>query len=54
MGGDHMAVKHVSTHIVYKGSESGRTGCGVNTNVKPGHWVNTSSKIRRRKNGYGS
>lgn len=46
-----MAVKHTPTSIVHRGMKGGTTGCGVNTNVKPSHWVNTSSRITCRKNG---
>ena len=46
-----MAVKHTPTDIVHKGTKGGTTGCGVDTNVKSDHWVNTSSRIDCDKNG---
>lgn len=46
-----MAVKHTPTGIIYRGSKDGRTGCGVDINVKPSHWVNTSSRVTCQKNG---
>lgn len=29
-----MAVKHIPTNIVHKGTKGGTTGCGTDTNVK--------------------
>jgi len=46
-----MAVKHTPTGIVHKGSKGGKAGCGVDTNNKPEHWVNTSENITCDKDG---
>ena len=46
-----MAVEHISTSIVHKGTKGGTTGCGTNTKELPSHWVNTNSRINCDKNG---
>jgi len=46
-----MAVKHKPSGEVHVGSKGGRTGCGVNTQDKADHWVNTSERITCAKNG---
>ncbi len=46
-----MAVKHTPTGEVHQGSKGGTTGCGVDTNKHPDHWVNSSDKITCDKNG---
>lgn len=46
-----MAVKHIPTGEVHKGTKGGHTGCGFNTNELPHHWTNTSEKITCAKNG---
>lgn len=46
-----MAVKHIPTRIVHKGTKGGTTGCGTNTKENPIHWENTSSTINCDKNG---
>lgn len=46
-----MAVKHIPTDIVHKGTKGGTTGCGTNTNVKGDHWINTNTRINCDKNG---
>ena len=46
-----MTVKHVPTSEVHSGTVGGTTGCGVDTTVKPTHWVSTADKITCDKNG---
>lgn len=46
-----MAVRHIPTDIVHKGSKGGKTGCGFNTNDKASHWENTSKRINCEKDG---
>ncbi|MBR32988.1 MAG: hypothetical protein CMN77_16940 [Spirochaetaceae bacterium] len=46
-----MAVKHIPTGEVHTGSKGGTTGCGVNTNEHPSHWVDTSEGVTCGKNG---
>ena len=46
-----MAVKHIPTNEVHKGTKGGTTGCGFDTREHSDHWVNTSSKITCDKNG---
>ncbi|WP_185155830.1 hypothetical protein [Marinoscillum sp. 108] len=46
-----MPVKHTPTGEVHVGTKGGTTGCGVNTNLHPDHWVNSSSAITCGKNG---
>ena len=46
-----MAVKHKPTGEVHKGYKGGKTGCGVDTNQHPDHWVSTSDRITCAKNG---
>ncbi len=48
-----MAVKHIKDGEgeVHKGSKGGETGCGVNTNEHPSHWVNTTESVTCDKNG---
>ena len=46
-----MAVKHKPTGEVHKGQKGGITGCGVNTQKIPSHWINTSERITCAKNG---
>lgn len=46
-----MAVKHLPTGEVHKGTKGGKTGCGFDTKENPAHWVNTSGKITCAKNG---
>lgn len=46
-----MAVKHMPTNIVHKGTKGGTTGCGTDTKVKSDHWENTNSRIDCDKNG---
>lgn len=46
-----MAVKHTPSGEVHVGHKGGTTGCGVNTETNPSHWVNTSSKVTCSKNG---
>lgn len=46
-----MAVKHTPSGEVHVGSKGGTTGCGVKTNVQPGHWVNTTERVTCGKNG---
>ncbi len=49
-----MAVKHYPTNEVHKGQKGGTTGCGVNTNDHPVHWVSSFEKITCSKNGCNS
>ncbi|HNP19440.1 MAG TPA: hypothetical protein PKL31_13465 [Fulvivirga sp.] len=46
-----MAVKHIPTKEVHRGTEGGTTGCGFNTKDNPDHWVNSNEKITCSKNG---
>ena len=46
-----MAVKHVPTNEVHKGTKGGSTGCGFDTREHPDHWVSTSAKITCDKSG---
>ena len=46
-----MAVKHVPTNEVHKGTKGGTTGCGFDTTVNPTHWVSTTQNITCAKNG---
>ena len=46
-----MAVKHVPTNEVHKGTKGGTTGCGFDTRDNPTHWVSTTEKITCDKNG---
>lgn len=48
-----MAVKHIPTEIVHKGSKGGITGCGQNTNTLSSHWQNTVERVNCKKNGCG-
>lgn len=46
-----MAVKHTPTNEVHIGSKGGKTGCGIDTNEKPTHWVNTNERVTCGRNG---
>lgn len=46
-----MAVKHIPTGIVHKGSSGGKTGCGFDTKQSPTHWTSSNSNITCDKNG---
>lgn len=46
-----MAVKHVPTGIVHKGSKGGTTECGFDTKKEATHRVESHSKINCDKNG---
>lgn len=46
-----MAVKHIPTDEVHKGSKGGTTGCGVDTQKHSTHWINSGESITCAKNG---
>ena len=49
-----MAVKHLPTGVIHKGTKGGKTGCGTNTKDNPSHWVSSSQRITCTKNGCGN
>lgn len=46
-----MAIKHIPTGIVHKGTKGGTTGCGTDTRQNSTHWVETSERVTCDKNG---
>lgn len=46
-----MAVKHIPTGVVHKGTKGRFTGCGSDTKKNPSHWVSSSQGITCDKNG---
>lgn len=39
-----MAVLHIDTDVVHKGSKGGTTGCGTDTKDHPSHWTSTTRR----------
>lgn len=46
-----MAVKHNPTSVVNSETKGSKTGCGVNTNESPSHWLDSHQKITCERNG---
>lgn len=48
-----MTVRHKGPdkHEVHKGSKGGTTGCGIDTNKHPEHWVGSSDAVTCARNG---
>ena len=46
-----MAVKHLPTGEVHRGTKGGTTGCGFDTKTQPDHWVGTTERLTCDKNG---
>ena len=46
-----MAVKHVRTGEVHRGTKEALPGCGFDTKAQPDHWVGTTERLTCAKNG---
>lgn len=46
-----MAVKHIPTGVIHRGTKGGKTCCGADTNKNYDHWVSSSQRITCNKNG---